>query len=244
MHACDKGLVLRAVPYRDADMMLTILTQEQGKISAAARGVRRKSSRMSAAVQTFAYSEFTFFETQGRYTVNEAEAIELFFNLRGDISKLALASYFGELLELASDSDMINPEILRLGLNTFFALSERGYDIRALKSAFELRIAAYSGYAPVMGKACNVCKKSPINPCILLSDGSVCCDDCTCQPSVRVDGGVIDAIEHILNCDLKRIFSFNLGDESLDKLSRFSEAYICAQFDRKFKTLDFYKSIS
>ena len=48
MHRVEKGLVLRVVPYRDADVMLTILTECQGKITAAARGVRRKSSRISA----------------------------------------------------------------------------------------------------------------------------------------------------------------------------------------------------
>ena len=111
MHGCDKGLVLREVNWRDADMMLTVLTETNGKISAVARGVRRKSSRISAAVQPLAYSEFTFFESAGRYTINEAEPVELFYELRQDIVKLALASYFAELLEVAADGESINPLI-------------------------------------------------------------------------------------------------------------------------------------
>ncbi len=37
MHRVEKGLVLRVAPYRDADEMLTILTECDGKITAAAR---------------------------------------------------------------------------------------------------------------------------------------------------------------------------------------------------------------
>ena len=75
MHRVEKGLVLRAGPYRDADAMLTILTECQGKITAAARGVRRKSSRISAAVQSLAYSEFTLYEASNRFTVQLPDVV-------------------------------------------------------------------------------------------------------------------------------------------------------------------------
>ena len=62
MHETKRGLVLREVAYREADMMLTVLTESGGKVSAAARGVRRKNSKLSAAVQSLAFSEFSFYE--------------------------------------------------------------------------------------------------------------------------------------------------------------------------------------
>ncbi len=244
MHGCDKGLVLREVPYRDADMMLTVLTETGGKISAAARGVRRKSSKISAAVQPLAYSEFAFFESSGRYTVNEAELIELFYELRQDIVKLSLATYFSELLEVAADAETVNPELLRLGLNTMYALCKLPHDLRAVKAAFELRIALYSGYAPVLGDKCAICGASPANPVISLNDGAICCAGCTYGGTLPVDAGTVAAMEHILNCDLKRIFSFSLGEESLARLEAVAEAYLLRQFDRQFKTLSFYKSLA
>jgi len=244
MHECDKGLVLREVPYKDADMMLTILTEADGKIAAAARGVRRKSSKISSAVHPLAYSEFTFYESGGRYTVNEAEPIELFFELRQDIVKLSLASYFAELLEVASDAETINPELLRLGLNAMYALCKLPLDLRAIKAAFELRIAYYSGYAPLLGDKCSICGKPIVKPVLELNNGALCCAECTCGGTMPLDGGSIAAIGHILSCDLKRVFSFALGDESLSRLEAASEAYLMRHFDRKFKTLSFYKSLS
>lgn len=244
VHGCDKGLVLREVPYRDADMMLTVLTETNGKISAAARGVRRKSSKISAAVQPLAYSEFTFFESSGRYTVNEAEPIELFYELRQDIVKLSLASYFAELLEVSADSEIVNPELLRLGLNAMYALCKLPHDLRGVKAAFEMRIAMYSGYAPVLGNRCAICGEVPATPVMSLNNGAICCAGCTYGGALAVDTGVIATMEHVLNCDLKRIFSFSLGEESLKKLETVAEAYLLRQFDRQFKTLSFYKSLA
>ena len=242
MHCCDKGLVLRGAPWRDADMMLTVLTETNGKISAAARGVRRKSSRISAAVQPLAYSEFTFFESGGRYSVNEAEPVELFFEVRQDIVKLALGSYFAELLEVAADAETVNPELLRLGLNSLYALAKLKPDLRTLKAAFELRLAVYAGYTPMLGGACAVCGRRPEDPHLVLENGAVCCR--ACGGSARIDAGVCDAMRHIVGCDLKRLFSFTLGEESVVRLADAAEAYLLAHFDRSFRTLSFYKSLS
>lgn len=244
MHGCDKGLILRQVPYKEADIMLTILTETDGKISACARGARRKSSRMSAALQPLAYSDFTFYETGGRYTVNEAEPIELFYALRGDIEKLALASYLAELLEVAADAETVNPELLRLGLNSMYALCKLPIDARALKAAFELRLAAYAGYMPVLGAVCGVCKGKLSEPMLNLNDGALCCNTCCGFDALPVDGGAIAAMHHVLTCDLKRIFSFSLGEDSLKRFASIAEAYLMRHFDRQFRTLSFYKSLS
>ena len=58
-----RGLVLREVAYREADMMLTVLTENGGKVAAVARGVRRKNSKLSAAVQSLSYYELSFYES-------------------------------------------------------------------------------------------------------------------------------------------------------------------------------------
>ena len=133
MQIVDKGLVLRETPYKEADVMLTVLTECQGKLSVMARGARRKSSKFSAGVQLLSYSEFTLYESGGRYTLNEAEPLEMFFGIRGDIVKLSLASYFAEVLEQAADEDTINPELLRLGLNSVFAISKTSINMEKIK---------------------------------------------------------------------------------------------------------------
>ena len=49
MFQTTRGLILREVRYKEADRILTILTESEGKITAKARGALRKSSRTGAA---------------------------------------------------------------------------------------------------------------------------------------------------------------------------------------------------
>lgn len=236
MHETTRGLVLREVAYREADMMLTILTESGEKVSACARGVRRKNSKLSAAVQSLAYSEFTLFVNGTSATVNEAEAIELFFTLRSDLTALALASYFAECLEVTADAEVRNPELLRLGLNCLYALTKGGYDPRLVKAAFELRIARYAGYAPLLGEL-------PPHPVFSMEDGALRAATDPGGRACPVNAGVVDAIRHILFTDLKKLLAFSLPEDGVRILATLAEEYLLTHFERTFKTLGFYHEL-
>ena len=123
MHLKIQALVLRVTDYNDRDAMLTLLSRDHGKLSAKVRGLRRKSSPLTAPCQLLAYGEFVLFENRGQYTVNEAYSIELFSELRRDLTRLSLGTYFAQAAELVSQEDLPNPELQALLLNCLYALS-------------------------------------------------------------------------------------------------------------------------
>ena len=90
MFKTTKGLILREVKYKEADRILTVLTEDMGKITVKARGALRKGSKVAAATQLFAFSELTMFENKGRWSVNEGSTIEEFKGLRNDASGVEL----------------------------------------------------------------------------------------------------------------------------------------------------------
>ena len=145
MFLTTKALVLREVKYKEADKILTVLTQQEGKLTVKARGALRKGCKYGAAAQALCYSEMTLFGNAGKWSINEAETIEQFLALRTNITALALASYFAELLEAVSDEDSPNPELLQLGLNALFALSRQLYPETHIKSVFELKLMCLNG---------------------------------------------------------------------------------------------------
>ena len=51
MHLQTKALVLRETAYKESDKILTLLTQEAGRLTASARGCRRKGSPIAAGSQ-------------------------------------------------------------------------------------------------------------------------------------------------------------------------------------------------
>lgn len=110
MHMRTKALVLRAVDYKESDKILTLLTQESGKLTASARGCRKKGSPVAAGVQLLAWSDLVLYEYRGRWTVKEAAVEREFLGLRRDVERLALACYFAEAAEALAVEDVPAPE--------------------------------------------------------------------------------------------------------------------------------------
>lgn len=244
MYLTTPGLVLRVSPYNDTDAMLTVLTGEHGKISAKVRGLRRKNSPLSAPCQLLSYAEFTFFEYKGNFTVNEAHTLELFAELRRDLQKLSLGTYFAQAAELISQEDVPNPELISLTLNCLYALSKLGVTENKAKAVFELRCACLAGYTPDLGE----CYRCGGNPSFFdTREGRMECVSCHIHHSegirIPVSDGVLAAMRYICTCPPKTLFSFSLSSDGEKRLSEVTEAFLCAQLERGFSALDFYKTL-
>jgi DNA repair protein RecO (recombination protein O) len=238
------ALVLRVSEYHDHDALLTLLTRDHGRITAKARGLRRKNSPLTAPCQLLALSEFTLFEYRGMYTVNEAHSVELFTALHRNLEKLSLGTYFAQVSETVSQADVPNRELQSLVLNCLYILSETHQPLEIVKSVFELRVACIAGYTPDLYDCqCN----AGIQPWYFdLSGGVLLCDNCKAgNVGIRhpISTGTLDAMRYIISCDSKKLFAFTLGSENLHQLSCITEAYLITQLERGFSTLDFLKSL-
>ncbi len=245
MYITTKGLVIRVTAYNDYDSLLTILTAGYGKITAKARSVRRKNNPLTAPCQLLAYGEFTLFEYHDTYTVNEAHSIELFPQLRKDLQKLSLATYFAQVSEVISQEDLPNPELLSLALNCMYALCKLDLSEQQIKAVFEVRSAYLAGYVPDLS-GCHQCG-AQMPDRLDISEGRLECGTCRNFESsgirMPVGPGVLDAMRYLCVCDPKRLFSFQISPESIEQLAQISEAYLTTQLERGFSTLDFYKSL-
>ena len=245
MYINTKGLVLREAAYRETSKILTVLTPDLGRITVSAKGTRRKGSKTAAATQLFAFSDMTLSCNNGRYTLTEAQCIELFTGLADELETNALGAYFCELLEAVSDEDFTNPEVLSLGLNALYALGQEKKPETIVKAAFELRLMCLAGFEPALGECC-VCGRRDIeNPRLDVENGTVRCRDSRSGSLVSavLCRSSLEAMRYITGCDTKRLYSFTLGDEALKRLSRACQLYTETQLDRSFHTLGFYNSI-
>lgn len=245
MHLKIQALVLRVTDYNDRDALLTVLSRNHGKLTLKARGLRRKNSPLVAPCQLLAYGEFVLFEYWGQYTINEAASIELFQPLRRDLTKLALGTYFAQAAELISQEDLPNPELLSLLLNCLYGLSRLDLPENLVKAVFELRSACLAGYTPDLF-GCHICGKQEPDR-FDLSAGQLECHSCRHMGAsgirMPVTASVLEAMRYICYCDPKKLFSFQVGPETMEKLADLTEAYLTTQLERGFSTLDFYKSL-
>ena len=243
MYVNTSGLVLRETAYKESSKILTILTGAQGKLTATARGAVRKNSKLAAATQILVFSEMTLFSSRDRWTLTEARTIEQFRGLQQDIVKLALGSYFAQLAEAVADEDSPNTELLPLCLNSLYALSEDIKEPSYVKPAFELRLLASAGFAPLISH-CAVCGEPEPELSVLdMEGGTLCCAGCSRKQGAELGRGALHAARYVIGCDMKKLFSFAIGEASLRELSYAAEGYLLLQLDRRFSTLDFYKQL-
>lgn len=245
MYLTVQAVVLRVVDYNDRDSLLTLLTQKHGKLTAKARGLRRKNNPLIAPCQLLAYGEFVLFEYRGQYTINEAKTIELFRPLREDLTKLSLGTYFAQVSELISQEDTPNPELQSLLLNSLYVLSANKCSEEQAKSVFELRSVCLAGYTPDLF-GCHSCGNQQPER-FDISAGVLECANCRDSQSsgirLPVNPGILEAMRFICLCSPKKLFSFRMSETAIKQLSSISEAYLSTQFERGFPALDFYKSL-
>lgn len=246
MFNTTKGLILREVKYKEADRILTVLTEDMGKITVKARGALRKSSKLSAATQSLVLSELTLFENKGKRSVNEAVTLEEFKGLRNDIAALALASYIAECAEAFATEEQPETELLRLALNCLYALSRAMYPQEHIKAAFELRLMGISGYEPELYH-CSACGAEISDAAFFVpSQGSVLCQDCVDRialPKQRLSNAALSAMRYIISAEPKKLLSFSLPQSAEKELYKTAEDYLLTQSERRFATLDYWKKV-
>ena len=245
MYLKIQGLVLRRTEYNDHDVLLTILSKRNGKITAKARGLKRKNSPLTAQCQLLALSEFTLFEYRGKYTINEAVTVELFHGLRQDLGKLSLGTYFAQAAEVISQEDLPNPELQSLVLNSLYALSKLNEPEMKVKAAFELRLACIAGFQPELTGCIGCGSQWPDR--FNIKAGMLECASCRNPESdgirMPISPAVLQAMRYICFCGSRKIFAFTLPADAMAQLADVTEAYLTTQLERGFSTLDFYKSL-
>ncbi len=97
MRIDTQGLVVLEKCVGEADRLVTVLTKEKGILRAFVQKQGRAGGAKLSATRLFTYSRFTVFEGRDSYIIDDAQPLEVFFDLRRDIGRLSLAQYFCEL---------------------------------------------------------------------------------------------------------------------------------------------------
>lgn len=241
-----EGIVLKERSFGEQDKFIDILTKDRGVMELPVRGARKINGRMSASTQLFAYSRFCFEQKKNRLYINSVEPIHIFYGLRNSLSAISLASYFADVVRSCIPELTDSKNIARLFLNTLYYLENNLRSEKLLKSIFELRLMSETGFMPdVLG--CRVCGDfEPQELYFSVKNGGFLCKNCCNSPDEYSFGlklPVLQAIRHIVLADFDRLFNFRVSDNTLERLSVFSESYIISHLERNFNTLDFYKSL-
>lgn len=141
------ALILKHQDYGEADRILTLFTREKGKIRAIAKGVRKVRSRKGGHLEPFTHTSLLLATGRNWFLVSQAEAQDIYQNLRDNLESIGYASYAVELVDRFSLEEEENPPIFSLLKNTFARLN-RGDQAPLVIRYFEIRLLDLLGFRP------------------------------------------------------------------------------------------------
>ena len=251
-----KGLVLRTTDINESDRMVTLYTAEMGIVSALAKGSRSLKSRKMSSTQQFCYSTLVLFGQGDKYWIREASLIENFFGLRESIEKLALGAYIVDVISAVGTAEG-DADMMRLTLNSLYAIATDKCAVDKIKAAFEIRLAAILGFMPDV-ITCHTCGKGDGEFFFDIMAGAIECSECH-RKAERLHTTLTDeheshilailspgakvALGYCIYSPLEKLFSFSIGHDDMDLFVRAAELYLLNHLERGFKTLEFYNEV-
>ena len=246
-----KGIVTRAVQYKENDKILTVLTAEYGRISVYCHGAKSNKSKHLTSCRLFCYSEFVLTKKKDFYYIKEADYIEAFFDIVSSVDKLFLGQYFLEVVNEISVEGERHDGLLRLLLNSLYALAKDITAPTVVKSTFELRACVEMGLSPDLS-CCRECGcVGEENVYFDVLNGNTICRNCLVNDNdptkeretgsyLLANGSVISAMQYVETTKFERLFAYNLGDEAFSLFYSICEKYLLHQIGKSFVTLELY----
>lgn len=235
------GIIISENNMGDYDKMLTMLTPNYGKISCVAKGARRPQSALLAGTQLFCFGEYLMYKGTNTYHINSCETIEIFYNLRTDLEKLKYAIHINKIIQDITGENENCYRILQLFLNTLYTISETDKNKDFILSVFKLRLLCILGFTPRILK-CTSCKEENKLNKFSIRDSGFKCEPCGRQDKSSIDmsESTKNAIRYVISAPPKKIYSFNLKDESLKEFELITKIYFNEKMEKEYKLEDLF----
>lgn len=94
-----RGIVLKRFNYKEADRVLGLFTQNHGKLSVLAKGVRKITSRRSSGIEIFNYVDLLLHKSRHLDIVMEVRTLAVFPEIRRQLKTVAGAYQVLELVD-------------------------------------------------------------------------------------------------------------------------------------------------
>src|ERR1700745_4338633 len=97
----SEAIVLRTYPLKEADLIVSFLTRDQGKLRGVAKRARRPKSPFGGALERLSHVRMAYFQRETRELVNldSCELIRSQFDLISEYEAGVALDYFAEVFE-------------------------------------------------------------------------------------------------------------------------------------------------
>jgi DNA repair protein RecO (recombination protein O) len=175
----SEALILRSYPMREADLLVTLFTRQEGKVRGVARAAKKSKRRFGGALEPLTYVR-AYYEDRERQELSRLDSCEVIESpLATEVSypRAVALGHLAELLDELLPDREANDAVFRLTLAALSSL--RGPEIWMAVTYFDLWLTRLMGFMPELTE-CIVCGR-PLNGSRAyfhaLADGLMCPDD-------------------------------------------------------------------
>lgn len=189
-----------------------------------------------AATQFLCFGEYLLYKSGNSYSINSCETIEVFYDIRTDLDKLKYAVHITKIVSDVTTENQNTYRVLQLYLNTLYMISETNKNLSLINSIFILRILSIIGFRPEINE-CKNCKTKEELSYFSFKDSGLKCKTCGRQDKGAIEINVTtkDAIRYIVLADSKKIFSFEVPEETIKELEIISKVYLREKLEKEYK---------
>jgi DNA repair protein RecO (recombination protein O) len=235
----EEAVVLKSVPMRGADRVLTLYSPVRGKFRAVAHGVDKPSSRKRGSVQPFTFGKFLLRRGRDLDSLDQCEGVEYFKGLRQSLEGLSYASYLSELVDAFSPEGEVTPGIFELIMESFSLLG--GENHRLLARSFEMKLLCLAGYRPHLS-CCAVCGAAnpPGKILFVPALGGVVCRDCAGQEKFfELSPAAVEMLKVISAWPLARLSRLKAGSAREAEMKKALRGFIYYHLEGGLKSVKF-----
>lgn len=180
-----KGLVIRAVPYKESDMIVTLVGVEQGVVTATARGCLKPSAKLRFAAQPFNFGDYVLTQGKnGHWTITECSQIDSFLPIVSDLEKYYAGFFILEALGKLGKEPQ--PELMLVALKSLERLAYGDDDPDMIVTDFIMSALSIFGNA-LDFRHCNICKCNLEDEAYFSEADGIVCTHCRSENCVPVD---------------------------------------------------------
>lgn len=152
------AFILRCLNYSESDLIVTFYSSEFGKLRGIAKGAKRSKKRFANVFEPFSLTKFNFsrHRPDALAFIESCEIINHYPDIRADLEKTLIASYFADLTDNFSPDGKTNTTVFDL-LQDFLHMLDKEKATEATLRFFELRLLKLTGFDPALDH-CVLCK--------------------------------------------------------------------------------------
>ena len=233
-----RGIVLRQVKTIGGRRMISLFTEQFGKIGAGVTISERGKGRQSAAMNPFTYGNYELFISHGRYHLNKGQVVKNFYRIGADVDRYMAAAYGLELCDKLLEEEVPAKDLFGLTVDFLTTMEERKSRYGTILLAYKVKLLACLGALPVLDR-CAVCGRPGKHAAFSIPEGGLVCENCLNSAAqddrdallYKVDFVILDVLDHILNNPLQSLQKVALGDDIEARINAIIDRFITYHLD-------------